>query len=439
MLVLGVALQLGKRFALRTLVSSRFGEGLWIALAATAALSLGCGSSSGDGDGGGGGVPTTTHVDGAPLSGHEPARTAVKTPATPTSLAVLDGGIAFGSKEGLYAAKIGDTAFAIIPAVDDDGNFVDAGAIVRLARRDGGGILVDAEKGLFDDDDGVLLASPLGAAIDHASIDAMSAIGTGSDEELWVLAKGKVIRVAHGKLDDVSVQGQGAVETAFVAASGRGVVVSDDAGWLIDVSASDATDFASHLAHPSSGDRGDDGSVSLATDAGLVTRDRAGNVVFYSFAPNGKPAEKVVAVSSAFGTSFAATERAIVAITEKGPELVATPTKPVTALATDAVGDLWSIEGGVLYHHATGAPVSFAKNVEPFIKAHCATCHENGQNGAPKLDFESYDVAKKYAPIIGQRLNAPTSDGVMPPASAGTLTASDYAVVTRWIASGLLP
>ena len=403
-------------------------------------MSLACGGG-GDGSGGAGGsAPTTQHVDGAPTTGNEPARTAVRmTAATPKTLGVLAGGLAVGTDGGLYAAKVGDNTFELVPAVDDDGNFIDSGAVRHLTRRDGGGILVDATLGLFDDDQGILLKSPLDGTLDAAAIDALSAVGTDTAEELWVLQKGKVIHIANRKVADVSVADMGAVDTAFAAAAGQGVIVSGDEGWFVDVGTSDATDFATDLGHVYAGDHGEDGSVVLGSDAGLVVRDCSGNVTYYSLAAAGQRAEKVIAVSSAFGAVFAATSTALIAITSKGPELVAKPEAPVTALATDANGDLWSLEGDKIFHHATGAPVSFAKDVLPFIEQHCARCHQTGQNGAPKLDYENYDIAKMYASLMVTRLGAAPDEGVMPPATAETLTAEDYAVVTRWVASGLSP
>ncbi len=428
-----------RRARRRYLASSLRSVAAASSLLACAAFSLGCGGGT-DGSGGGGSAPTTQHVDGAPTTGNEPARTAVMmTAATPKTLGVLAGGLAIGADDGLYAAKLGDNSFEVVPAVDDDGNFIDTGAVRHLTRRDGGGILVDAALGLFDDDRGILLKSPLDGTLDASAIDAMSAVGTDTAEELWVLSKGKVIHIADGKLADVSISDMGAVDTTFAAAVGQGVIVSGDKGWFVDVGTSEATDFASDLGHVYAGDHGEDGSVVLGSDAGLVVRDRSGNVTYYSLAASGQHAEKVIAVSSAYGAVFAATATSLIAITSKGPELLAKPDAPVVALATDANGDLWSLEGDKIYHHATGAPVSFAKDVVPFIKQHCASCHQTGQNGAPKLDYENYDIAKKYASLMVTRLGAAPNEGVMPPVTAETLTAEDYAVVTRWVASGLSP
>jgi len=85
----------------------------------------------------------------------------------------------------------------------------------------------------------------------------------------------------------------------------------------------------------------------------------------------------------------------------------------------------------------TGAPVSFATDIRPFFAAHCATCHEPGAKNAPFVDLLSYESAKQLAPSIVKRLRGELP--VMPPASLEILTAADFAVVIRWVDSGLLP
>ena len=81
---------------------------------------------------------------------------------------------------------------------------------------------------------------------------------------------------------------------------------------------------------------------------------------------------------------------------------------------------------------ATGAPVSFAKDV---VALHQAALREAVtrpvQNGAPKLDYENYDIAKKYASLMVTRFGAGAQRGRD---AAGQRprrsTAEDYAVGT---------
>jgi cytochrome c5 len=125
---------------------------------------------------------------------------------------------------------------------------------------------------------------------------------------------------------------------------------------------------------------------------------------------------------------------------KEGSELLGALTKAAPGgLATDANGDAWVIDDASVLHYKSGDPVSFAKDVKPFFAAHCASCHKEGAEGAPKHDFEDFATATEYAESIAKKLTAPPGMGVMPPASVETLGASDYAVVIRWIGSGQAP
>jgi len=53
-------------------------------------------------------------------------------------------------------------------------------------------------------------------------------------------------------------------------------------------------------------------------------------------------------------------------------------------------------------------------------------------------DFDDFEIAKSFSSLIARRLQA-LGVPPMPPASAETLTAADYAVVIRWVGGGLQP
>ncbi len=82
-------------------------------------------------------------------------------------------------------------------------------------------------------------------------------------------------------------------------------------------------------------------------------------------------------------------------------------------LVVDKVGDAWLGEGQSLTKLALGTPLSFAVDVRPVLHAYCAECHEAAKNGAPKIDFDSYDVSVSLADALIKRV----TDGTMPPVS----------------------
>ena len=76
--------------------------------------------------------------------------------------------------------------------------------------------------------------------------------------------------------------------------------------------------------------------------------------------------------------------------------------------------------------------------MKPFFEQHCTSCHDEGLEGAPLLDLTDFAVADERALTILSRLRA-VAVSPMPPANAEILTAQDYSVVTRWVASGKNP
>lgn len=386
--------------------------------------------------------PAVARVDGAPSAGDEAAHTAIDLPASATTLSLLAGAVAIGTSEGLYLGTTSlDDAVTAVPVVAEDDAPLETGPIVAMARRSGGRLLVAAEHGLFHDFEKSLLSSPLGEALDVREIATLDAFGEGDDEELWIaLRGGTLLHVDAETITPLSIEGAPAAPTA-AAAVGRGaaLVAAGGTAYLIDALALTGSVVAEGLGAAHDFDRADDGTVLVATDAGLLSRARSGDVALRTFADPGAAGERVVAVAGSYGSVFAVTRHGLVAIAGGETRVVGAASGEAGASATvDANGDAWLAEGGELFRFQTGEPVSFEQDVRPFFAAHCTTCHATGENAAPVLDLEDYEVAKERAEAILDRLQA-VDTAPMPPANVEVLTAEDYAVVSRWVGGGLLP
>jgi hypothetical protein len=396
---------------------------------------------------GGGGDPAgdapsgVKKIEGAPASGAAVNHAPVITSSPPAVLSALRGQVAIGTGAGLSVASLGDASVnELLVVADTEAEPKSTGAIQRLARRRDGGVLALADNGLFHDEGGLLLTSPLGSALNGMPIKAMSAFGEGAEEELWITSDTGALHVGGGQLTAVSIPDVKDTPDAVVGAEpDRALLTAGGDVFLIDFKEGSATKLSSDLGAVHGFDRSDDGTVYLATDAGLFTRTRDGALSLYTFAAPGAERASILAVSAAFGGVLVATSTQLLSVGDEGATLLGDLTQATPGgLATDANGDAWVIDDGNLVHYKNGDPVSFAKDVVPFFAEHCASCHKEGQ-GAPEHDFEDFATAKDYAAQIARKLTAPAGMGVMPPASVETLRASDYAVVIRWIGSGQAP
>jgi hypothetical protein len=397
---------------------------------------------------GGGGDPAddapsgVKKVERVPTSGANINHASVITASPPAVLSALRGQVAIGTSVGLSVASLGDASVSeLLVVADTETEPKSTGAIQRLARRKDGGVLIAADNGLFHDEGGLLLTSPLGSALAGVPIQAMSALGEGMEEELWITSDAGALHVGGGQLTGVSIADvKGAPDAVVGAELGRALLTAGGEVFLIDVEEGSATKLQSDLGAVHGFDRSDDGTVYLATDAGLFARGRDGTLALYTFAAPGAAPASVLAVSAAFGGVFATTATQLLSVGDEGATVLGDLTQAsLGGLATDANGDAWVIDDGNLVHYKSGDPVSFVKDVKPFFAAHCASCHKAGLQGAPKHDFEDFATAEEYASTIARKLTAPSGLGVMPPASVETLRASDYAVVIRWIGSGQAP
>lgn len=369
-------------------------------------------------------------------------RIEVGSAATPSRLSSMGGLIAVGTPVGVF---IGSTAqpnsLSAVPVLADSSGPQSTGAVLAMARRSSGGLLVYAQNGLFHDSQGSLLLSPLTQALAGGSLSSLDVYGAGTSEELWMVLAGQGARAAGGQLVTFQVGAAASAPDAVVGVdAGIAVVAQDGTAYLLELDQLRATPIATGLGRVAGFDRSDDGSVYLATEAGLLQRSRTGDVSLRTFAPSGSPAVTVLAVSAAYGSVIAETSQWLVRIDASGAAQFGSAggVPPVGGVAVDANGDTWSAGQDKLFRVLTGKPVSFAGEVRPFFDLHCMFCHRTGAQGSPVRNFDDFDTAKSLSALILRRLEA---SGIqpMPPAYVETLTAADYAVVIRWIGGGLQP
>lgn len=407
---------------------------------------LGCNGTIGD-NGGPVGPGTEAAVleviAGAPAHGKNVDRVPVASTSAPDLVSLVDGVVAVGTPDGVLVGSVLEhDLLAELPVLAEGEEPEATGAIHHLARRATGGLLVAAEGGLFHSATSILLPSPLSALLADVRIASLDAIGDGAGEELWIVDdEGALLHFGHETLEDVTVAGLGKVQAAVGVGNGLAIVVSEGRAVLVDIHGQAVTALGDALGEVHAFDRSDDGAAFLATDAGLFGRERDGSLTLRTFAPEGEEAAPVLAVSASFGELLVGNAEGLIAVDlEKNASTWLDEALAVEpgSIAVDALGDAWAIDAGDLYRYRTGEPVSFDTDVKPFFENHCTSCHDTGLDGAPLLDLADFGVAEERALTILGRLRA-VGVSPMPPANTEILTAQDYSVVTRWVASGKNP
>jgi cytochrome c5 len=384
--------------------------------------------------------PVVTKVEGAPTAAASPiAHFDVASERPATLLSSLHGAVALGTSAGLLTGTLADDPPAAVALVPDDGGPTTTGAVDAIARRSGGGLLVHGANGLFHDTSGYLVPSPLEKSLAGKPIVAIDALGEGDAEELWIATSASAMHVGASKIESFDVEGASApADAAIGVAPGQAVIGAGGEAFFVDITAGTVTLIAKGLGKLHGHDRGEDGTVYLATDAGLLARDKSGAVSLRTLAAAGQTATPVLGVAASYGAVVVVTSTALVQIDPTGATTLGALTGATGPLAIDANGDVWAATADKLTRFATGSKVSFATDVSPFFSKHCSVCHAAGLNGAPKDDFLDFATAKERSATILKRL---AGDGapVMPPANTEVLTPPDYAVVTRWVGGGLQP
>lgn len=385
-------------------------------------------------------------VEGAPESGPVPEKATLplESEAVPTRLSLYHGTAAIGTSLGLYVGSLSASSLKEIAVVPTGEEPVTTGNISSLVPRATGGLFAVGDNGLFHDGQGVLLFSPMNgmAELKDNPITWLDALTSGDSEEIWIGTKKGAFHVLGGHVDALSLKDSSGAEQAITAILAVGyrqaVVVTATATYEINVGDGSAAELEETMGVVHDFARSEDGALYVATDDGLFIREpQKGAYSRRTLAAAGGAKTPVLAVAASFGAVAVATKTALLRIDpDKAVVLDSTLGDPA-GVAVDAQGDLWAAEGGAVIRHVTGAPVSFAKDVSPFLSEHCMSCHQDGISGAPKVDFLDYEIAKEKADTIVKRLRGDGS--VMPPINVEVLTSADYSVVTRWASGGLLP
>lgn len=395
--------------------------------------------------------PVVKKIEGVPTPAASPAaRTEIAGVAAPTALASLHGAVLVGTAGGLLVGTLADDPPHPMTLIPDDGGPMSTGAISLLARRSGGGVLARGDNGLFHDLDGFLVTSPLDSVVGKSpepnivppvdgALRTIDVFGEGASEEVWFTTDANVAHAAGGQLDVLVVRGaKGPPVGAIGTGPGQALIVAGGDVFFVDEAKPSAVKIAAAIGTLHGQDRAEDDTVYLATDIGLLVRDKAGALSLRTFAPAGKPGASVLGVTASFGVVMMAIGSSLVRLDEDGATTIGPLAGGPGGLAVDGNGDVWAADQGKLARFATGAPVSFAADVKPFFAEHCSSCHDAGKNGAPKDAFLDYATAKDRSDTIVKRLLG-SGVPVMPPVTTEALTSADYAVVTRWVGGGLLP
>lgn len=409
---------------------------------AAAAGPTGSGSGGGDGTAGGdssgaAGGAAITRVDGAPRDAATPASVTLDASGEVLSASVIHGAAAFGTDGGLRVVDGATDALVTLDLFDVESDHVGSpGAVRGLARRPAGGAFVVADAGLLHDASSVLLRSPLDAALDGAAVEAIDVRALdGGAEQLWLVADGAGVLVG-AELVGFSLA-ERAIDRLIGVADGVALAVSDGALFTVDVGAGSASLLADGVGAVSDAARAEDGTVWLATDAGLLRLDPTGGLDRITLAAEGGDPIAMHAVAAAFGAVAAVGDVGLVGVDAEGPFLIDGDARPGpgAVVAVDGAGDVWLGAETSVVRYATGAPVTFANDVAPLLADACSTCHATGVDDAPVLAFDDHDTVVDLAASIADRMTKPSSP--MPP--TGLLAASETAPVLRWIATGMAP
>ena len=386
-----------------------------------------------------GGTVSVARLEGAPAEGAVESST-LALDGEAAALSVLSGSLAVAAGDGVQRVAADGTTLVEVAVLAGSGEPTSTGAVIWMARR-GEGLLVLGAEGLFHSQDGALLPSPLGASFGESTLTEVDVLGDTGAEEAWLVVDGQAQWVKEGEAVPFGVpEVDGAPDALVGVAPGVALYAGGGSVWQVDVSAGTYQLVASDLGTAASFDRAEDGAVLLATEGGLLARSAEGDFSLRTFAPAGATALSVHSVASAYGATVAVVGDALVAIDATGARRLgdAADSGP-RGVAVDASGDTWTAEGPALRRFATGVPVSFAEDVAPFFAAHCTKCHAAGaEETVPDVDFADYELVVSKAEEIVERLQR-SGPGVMPPASSEVLGTDDYALVLRWADGGRAP
>jgi mono/diheme cytochrome c family protein len=368
-----------------------------------------------------------------PVTGTRPVSTEVMATSGAVGLSVVAGQVAIATLEGLSTHQ--GTSLVPVPVGPKGSGSV--GTVRALSRR-AGAALVLATGGVFQERQGRLLRSPMSDGLSLPTVRGLDVVGEGAAETWWLRTETAVQRATAAGVETLALQdprGGGVVKAVVGRDASTALIVRGDRLYLIDVAAPSVVTLAKDLGAVSATARLATGVVLLATDAGLLRVSPSNEVTLLTLGAPGAVRDVVADGDAALVLANGAVSSLLVdELTVLGD--VASPI--AQGLVRDAQGALFVLDGAALKRLAgpTETPVTFA-DVRPFFAAHCTSCHTSGANYAPVFDLTNLQTARTWAQRSLSRVK--NIDMPMPPASSGVLRPSQYAVLERWVAGGLLP
>jgi hypothetical protein len=351
-----------------------------------------------------------------------------------SSMAASGSLVAVGTTTAVYG--IASSGPELLEIVGDEPNLPLETGLVRAMARHSEGLLIAAENGLFFTSGAVLQLSSGNDALHPLGIEAMSSRvadddGDGTSEtHLAILAGGKAHEltsssaggaVSGAELVAWTVEGEAGAPTAMLTQKDRVYLAFGARVYEINKATREAFPLVFDIGRVRAIGCGslacDEGSlIYFASDQGLIERAPDGAYTRFSLAAEGEApaAVETFALDAGKQRLYALAGSSVLRVRSgERPDAVATLAAPGLPrhVAVDSFGDVWVGEGSSLRKLALGTPLSFATDVRPVMHEYCAGCHAGGTNGAPKLDFESYDAVKGLVDVMLKRV----SEGTMPP------------------------
>lgn len=404
------------------------------------ALHCGGGDSGGGGKGGGGAAnPIIPGAPAAPAT--EPKSEAQAITGYASALASGAGVIAVGTTIGVEA--LGGASPLPLEIIGDEPTLPAETGQVRAMAPYGSGLLVAADNALFFTDGSALQLSlatdvlgPLDITFMRARVSLGGDSGPGS-ESLSLIAGGAAYELSGESLSKWMVEGEEGTPTALLAQEARVLVSFGARTYEIDKATKKALPIDARVGRvreiACSSLACEEGSLLyLASDAGLVERGADGAYRIFTLAAEGKPAVPVetFALDAQKQRLYALAGASLLRVRSgEIPDAVATVEAPAhpRKIAVDKAGDVWIGEGESVRRLSLGTPLSFVTDVRPILHEYCAECHATGTQGAPKRDYESYDVAVDRVESILLRVQG----GTMPPLSYGKKLPKDKILILQ--------
>ncbi len=384
-------------------------------------------------------APAVVVSEGAALDGSRPTRKSeTGTWSNPTALWAQSGQPVVVDAAGPH---LRDSAgvFSAMP-VGEDGAPLTLTAVSALTPR-GAGVLVAGAAGLFVDQSGRLLPSPMSANFPAGSVRFLDLTGT----SLWVTTADAVqVNTTTATREALAVddpKDRGAVQLVAGRSATTALLVQGTSLYSVDLGAQTVTTLARGVGTITGVAHLSDGAAALASSSGVLVVSPADVVTRHTLSAAGADPVPVLAVTTWGEDLVALTATQVLRVGATGAPTLLTEVSHATAkgLASDGV-DLFVLDGSGLARLTTqvdGTAPSFARDVAPFMTTHCQSCHATGAQYAPVRDFTNFGVAKTNASVILRRLKDTAAP--MPPALTEVLTPAQYDVVVRWVNGGFAP